>query len=126
LLERTLQKAEEHGQPQIAERCLSSLGAVALDQNNFDLAELYFKRAIRITEELRAPIPGEEFRTAFFSNRISPYHKLAKLCLAVGEGRAGEALNFVERAKSRALADALAGRIVLATAARDDFEVHLQ
>jgi CHAT domain-containing protein len=32
----------------------------------------------------------------------------------------------VERAKSRALADALAGRIVLATAARDDFEVHLQ
>jgi CHAT domain-containing protein/tetratricopeptide (TPR) repeat protein len=126
LLERTLQKAEEHGQPQIAERCLSSLGAVALDQNNFDLAELYFKRAIRITEELRAPIPGEEFRTAFFSNRISPYHQLAKLCLAVGEERAGEALNFVERAKSRALADALAGRIVLATAARDDFEVHLQ
>jgi CHAT domain-containing protein len=35
-------------------------------------------------------------------------------------------LNFVERAKSRALAAALAGRIVLATAARDDFELHLQ
>ena len=124
-LERTLQKAEEHGQPQIAERCLSSLGALAMDERDFQLAESYFKRAIQITEELRAPIPGEEFRTAFFSNRISPYHKLAQLCLAVGDARASEALSFVERAKSRALADTLAGRISLATAARDDFEVHL-
>jgi CHAT domain-containing protein len=125
-LERTLQAAEDHGQPQIAERCLSSLGAVAMDQNDFQLAELYFKRAIQITEELRTPIPGEEFRTAFFSNRLSPYHKLAQLCLSAGDARASEALNFVERAKSRALADALAGRIVLATAPRDDFELHLQ
>src|SRR5688572_17164087 len=125
-LERTLQAAEDHGQPQIAERCLSSLGALAMDQNDFQLAELYFKRAIKITEELRAPIPGEEFRTAFFSNRISAYHKLAQLCLAVGDARASEALNFVERARSRALADALAGRIVFATNARDDFEGHLQ
>jgi CHAT domain-containing protein len=126
LLERTLQQAEDHGQPQIAERCLSSLGAVAMDQRDFDLAELYFKRAIQFTEELRAPIPGEEFRTAFFSNRISPYYKLAQLCLDAGDARAPEALNFVERAKSRALADTLAGRINLATAARDDFEGHLQ
>lgn len=125
-LERTLQAAEDHGQPQIAERCLSSLGAVAMDQNDFQLSELYFKRAIQITEELRTPIPGEEFRTAFFSNRLSPYHKLAQLCLIAGDARASEAFNFVERAKSRALADALAGRIVLATAARDDFELHLQ
>jgi hypothetical protein len=43
-----------------------------MDQNDFQLAELYFKRAIQITEELRTPIPGEEFRTAFFSNRLSP------------------------------------------------------
>ncbi|HSD46370.1 MAG TPA: CHAT domain-containing tetratricopeptide repeat protein, partial [Pyrinomonadaceae bacterium] len=126
LLEQTLQKAEDHGQPQIAERCLSSLGALAFDQHDFDLAELYFKRAIQFTEDLRAPIPGEEFRTAFFSNRISPYQKLAQLCLAVDDARAADALTFVERARSRSLVDALAGRIVLATAARDDFELHLQ
>ena len=125
-LEQTLHAAKEHGQPQIAERCLSSLGALAMDQNDLQLAELYFKRAIQITEELRAPIPGEEFRTAFFSNRISPYQKLAQLCLAVGDARASEALHFVERAKSRALADTLAGRIAVATTARDDFELHLQ
>ena len=115
-----------HGQPQIAERCFSSLGALALHEGNLKVAEKNFKQAIDLTEQLRAPIPGEEFRTAFFSNRMSPYHELAKLCLTEGDTRAAEALGFIERAKSRALADTLAGRITLTTDARDDFEAHLQ
>ena len=126
LLEETARNAEAHGQPQIAERCFSSLGALALLEGNLKVAEKNFKQAIDLTEQLRAPIPGEEFRTAFFSNRLSPYHELAKLCLAEGDTRAAEALGFTERAKSRALADTLAGRITLATDARDDFEAHLQ
>jgi len=126
LLEKTLQEAEAHGQPQIAERCFSSLGAVALHEGDLHQAEVNFRKAIELTEELRAPIPGEEFRTAFFSSRVSPYHELAKLCLTEGDTRAVEALGFVERARSRALADALAGRIALSTEARDDFEAHLQ
>ncbi len=126
LLEETVRNAEVRGQPQIAERCFSSLGALALVEGNPDVAETNFKQAIDLTEQLRAPIPGEEFRTAFFSNRMSPYHELAKLCLAGGDTRAVEALVFTERAKSRALADTLAGRITLSTDARDDFEAHLQ
>jgi CHAT domain-containing protein len=126
LLEQTLHEAEAHGQPQIAERCFSSLGAVALHDGDLKLAEVNFRKAIELTEELRAPIPGEEFRTAFFSSRMSPYHELAKLCLIDSNERAAEALGFVERARSRALADALAGRIALSTEARDDFEAHLQ
>ncbi len=126
LLEQTLEQAEAHGQPQIAERCFSSLGAVALEQGDVKLAEVNFKKAIELTEELRAPIPGEEFRTAFFSNRISPYHELAKLCLNESESRVVEALIYVERARSRALADALAGRVTLFTDPRDDFEAHMQ
>ena len=126
LLEQTLREAEARGQPQIAERCFSSLGAVALAEGDLELAEANFKKAIELTEELRAPLPGEEFRTAFFSNRMSPYHELTGLCLANGDQRAVEALGFVERARSRALADTLAGRITLSTEARDDFEVHLK
>ena len=124
LLEKTLQEAEAHQQPQIAERCYSSLGAVALNEGDLKLAEVNFRKAIELTEELRAPIPGEEFRSAFFSSRMSPYHELAKLCLSDG-GRDVEALGFVERARSRALADALGGRITHSTEARDDFEAHL-
>lgn len=125
LLEETAHNAEVHELPQIAERCFSSLGALALLEGDLSVAEKYFKQAIDLTEQLRAPIPGEEFRTAFFSNRVSPYHELAKLCLARGS-RAVEALGFTERAKSRALADTLAGRITISTDARDDFEAHLQ
>lgn len=124
LLEQTLHEAEAHGQPQISERCLSSLGAIALAEGDFELAEVNFNKAIKLTEELRAPLPGEEFRTAFFSNRMSPFHELTRLCLA--DQRVVEALGFVERARSRALADALAGRITLSMEARDDFEAHLQ
>ncbi|HEU4766791.1 MAG TPA: CHAT domain-containing protein [Pyrinomonadaceae bacterium] len=126
LLVQTLRDAELHGQPQIAERCFSSLGALALQEGNLKLAETNFRKAIYLTEELRAPIPGEEFRTAFFANRISPYYELAKLCLTEGDARAVEALGFVERARSRALADAIAGRLLHSTNARDDFEAHLQ
>ena len=125
LLEETVRNAETRGQPQIAERCFSSLGAVELLEGNLDVAEKNLKQAINLTEQLRAPIPSEEFRTAFFSDRMSPYHQLTKLCLA-GSTRAAEAFNFTERAKSRALADTLAGRITLSTDARDDFEAHLQ
>ncbi len=126
LLEETVRNAEVHGQPQIAERCFSSLGSLALIKGDLKHAELNFKQAIDLTEQLRAPIPGEEFRTAFFSNRLSPYHELAKLCLADGDTRAAEALGFTERAKSRALSDTLAGRITRTTDARDDFEAHLE
>ena len=126
LLEQTLREAETRGQPQIAERCFSSLGAVALEEGDLELAEVNFNKAIELTEELRAPLPGEEFRTAFFSNRMSPYHELVRLGLANGDQRAVEALGFVERARSRALADTLAGRITLSTEARDDFEAHLE
>ena len=126
LLTDTLQQAEAHGQPQIAERCFSSLGTIALGEGDLKLAEVNFRKAIELTEQLRAPIPGEEFRTAFFSDRLSPYNELARLCLTEGDTRVVEALHFVERAKSRALADALAGRITLSNEARDDFEVHLE
>ena len=97
-----------------------------MHEGDLELAEVNFRKAIDLTEELRAPIPAEEFRTAFFSSRMSPYHELAKLCLTDSDERAAEALGFVERARSRALADALAGRITLSTEAHDDFEVHLQ
>jgi hypothetical protein len=125
LLTQTLQDADTHGQPQISERCLSSLGLLALQRGDPTLAEENFKKAIALTEEMRDPIPGEEFRTAFFADRLSPYKELVKLCLNTDEPRTVEALGIVESARSRGLADAISGRLAHPVEARDDFEAHL-
>jgi CHAT domain-containing protein len=123
LLEQTLLEAQSRGQPQVAERCYTSLGILASWRGDADSAEDNFKRAIGLTEELRAPIPGEEFRTAFFSDKLVPYNELVRLCLA--DGRVEQALGFVESARSRALADILGGNLRLPAEACDEFEADL-
>ena len=73
------------GQPQITERCYTGLGLVALDKGDTETAERRFRKAIAVTEELRAPLPGEEFKTAFFANKLVPYQELLRICLQAGE-----------------------------------------
>lgn len=110
------------GQPQITERCYTGLGLVAISKGDTETAEQNFRKAIAVTEELRAPLPGEEFKTAFFANKLVPYQELLRICLLTGEKRLSEALSLVESARSRALADSLGGEQEPATEARDSFE----
>jgi CHAT domain-containing protein len=125
ILEQTLLEANQNEQPQVAERCYSSLGLVASMMGDAGSAEQAFKRAVALTEELRAPLPGEEFRTAFFSDKLVPYNELVRVCLADGANRVGEAFSYVERARSRALVDELGGQLSLQTEPRDSFEAEL-
>jgi CHAT domain-containing protein len=126
LFETTLLDADTHAQPQIAQRCYTSLGLLAAKSNERDAAEEYFKQAVAFIEDLRAPLPAEEFRTAFFADKLVPYDELARLCLSdERRNRAAEALGFVERARSRALVDMLGGRLKLQMQARDSFEAQL-
>ena len=125
ILEQTLLEANLKGQPQVAERCYTSLGLVAVMTGNVEAAEKAFRRAVELTEELRAPLPGEEFRTAFFSDKLTPYQELVRLCLAGGANRAAEAFGYVERARARALVDALGGNLTQHTEPRDSFEADL-
>lgn len=125
ILEQTLLEATQNEQPQVEERCYTSLGLVASMMGDLQAAEQAFKHAVALTEELRAPLPGEEFRTAFFSNKLVPYHELVRLCLTDQSNRVGEAFGYVERARSRALVDELGGNINLQAEARDPFEARL-
>jgi CHAT domain-containing protein len=123
LLESTLRDAEMKAQPQIVQRCYTSLGLLASSVGERDAAEDFFNRAVSLIENLRAPLPAEEFRTAFFSDKLVAYDELARLCLAdERENRAAEALGFIERARSRALVDMLGGQFSLQTQPRDSFE----
>jgi tetratricopeptide (TPR) repeat protein len=123
LLEDTFHQAEDRALPQIAWRCAMSLGLL-YDQPQH--AELWLERAVTIFEDLRAPLPAEEFRTAFTANKLIPYTELARLCLDDGRPeRLTAALMYVERARSRALLDLLAGVLPALPKPRDPFEAGL-
>ena len=126
LLEATLHDAELQAQPQVAERCHTSLGLLAAMEGDARRAEASFKQAVALIEDLRAPLPAEEFRTAFFADKLVPYSELVRLCLAEGsKDRLKEALCYVERAKSRALVDTLEGALKFRPQPRDPFEAEL-
>ncbi len=102
LLKETLLEAETNEIPPLAARCLTALGLLANAANNSKIAEDYFKKAVSVIENLRAPLPSEDFRTAFFGDKLTPYNELVKICLT-DESRVVEAFENVEKSRSRAL-----------------------
>lgn len=103
ILREVFSRAESDEQPQIAWAAAHALG-LAEPEN----AEGYFKTAVEIIEKMRSPLAADEFRTAFFTNKLAPYQELANLCRRDSK-RIGESLIWVERARSQALLDLLAG-----------------
>lgn len=126
LLEETLRDAEIQAQPQLAQLCLTSLGLLAAEAGETQQSEAFFKRAISLIEELRAPLPAEEFRTAFIADKLTPYDELVRLCLADNTpARTVEAFGYVEQSRSRALVEMLGGALEFRPKPRDEFEARL-
>jgi CHAT domain-containing protein/tetratricopeptide (TPR) repeat protein len=126
LLQSALHEAEQHALPQIIYRCHTSLGLLAVSARDTAGAEASFKRSIALIEEMRAPLPAEEFRTAFLVDKLAPYAEMARLCLERGsDAQVLEALNYVERARSRALVDMIGGALRLQLKPRDRYEAEL-
>ncbi len=125
-LEATLVEAEQQRVPQVAQRCLTSLGRLASESGDIPGAREYFRRAVELIDGMRAPLPADEFRTAFVSDKLTPYNELVRLCLMDGDrDRIAEALGYVERARSRALLEMVAGAIRPRPRPRDAFEEEL-
>lgn len=121
LLRATLQEAETGSVLHIAQRCTTSLGLLALACGDFGAAEEQLTRAIAMIESMRAPLPAEEFRTAFIADKLSPFQEMVRICLDAG--RVIDALHYVERARSRALVEMLGGATPGVRHPRDAFEV---
>jgi CHAT domain-containing protein len=125
-LKETLRDAEQWSALPVIQQCHTSLGLLAEAMGDQPGAEAAFQRAISFIEEVRAPLPAEEFRTAFLANKLIPYTEMVRLCLAEGNpGRVAEALGYVERARSRALMDLLGGAVPISSKPRDRFEAAL-
>ncbi|HSE20534.1 MAG TPA: CHAT domain-containing tetratricopeptide repeat protein, partial [Pyrinomonadaceae bacterium] len=125
LLSSTLGAAREAEQPDIEARCLTSLGLVQAKIGDDEAAEKHFLAAADLIERLRAPLPGEEFRSAFFSDKLVPYSELARLALRANDDRTEAALKFVEKARSRSLVDLLGGSAPVGFRREDQFESEL-
>ncbi len=112
VLEETLQKARQEHAPQVAQRCLTSLGLLSNQLDFPEAAEAQFRQAIALIEDLRAPLPAEEFRAAFLADKLAPYSEMVRLSLDKGTPEAiAQALDFVERARSRALIEMLGNAV---------------
>jgi CHAT domain-containing protein len=126
VLNSVLVEAESRDLPQISYRCLTSLGLLAQATGDLAAAESAFERSVAVIESLRAPLPAEEFRAAFLFDKLTPFSELARLALGreTPDGPL-RALEYVERARSRALVDMLVGAVNVRARPRDAFEAEL-
>jgi CHAT domain-containing protein len=126
VLDAALHDSEARDVPQIAQRCHTSLGRIAVATGDLAAAELSFKRAAALIETMRAPLPADEFRMAFAADKLTPYTELARLCLASNDhSRIAEALGYVERERSRALVDRLGNTARRLERPRDPLEARM-
>lgn len=87
-------------------RCMHLLGRIALERNDFSTARLWLEKAVQTAERMRSTVQVA-FRKAFLDDKASAYADLVWLHLK--EGRVRVAHRLADRAKSRALVDALSG-----------------
>lgn len=126
LLKDALHDAENWTVLPVIQRCHTSLGLLAEALGDETGAELAFKHAIASIEETRMPLPAEEFRVAYLADKLVPYTELVRLCLADGRpSRVAEALDYVERARSRSLVEMQGGVLQTTPKLNDAFEAEL-
>lgn len=89
----------------------SALAALSLLADDGEVRALAAWTAglVALLATMRAPLPAEEFRTAFVADKLTPYVEMVRLCLT--EGRLVEALDYVERMRARALVELLGGAL---------------
>jgi CHAT domain-containing protein len=125
-LESVLEDARNRQLPQIAHRCLTSLGLLAASEGDASRAQGAFEESASIIESLRAPLPADDFRLAFLADKLTSFTELARVSLAGDSpGRAAQALDYVERARSRALVDMLTGVVTVRSKSHDAYESDL-
>jgi CHAT domain-containing protein len=91
------------------------LGSLAAREGDLETAMTQFERAILELERLRGRLMVE-FRVDFLEDKQGYYADMVRLCLDTA--RPQQALEYAERAKSRALVDLLAHRLNLRLEAR--------
>jgi CHAT domain-containing protein len=90
------------------------LGLVREARGDRDAAFEAFEQACAALEQLRGGLNGDNLKIAFFEDKQTVYESVVSTCLARGAnaGQLQAAFSYIERAKSRSLADLVAFRTV--------------
>lgn len=83
-------------------------GRISEKEQNPKEAIGFYKRAIEIIEQQRSTITTEASKIGFVGDKQAVYHNLVRVLFSAGQYE--KAFEYVERAKSRALVDLLAGK----------------
>ena len=116
-------KSRQHEQLQITWICENALGEIAIAGNDNQTAENHFLTSIETIENLRRPLAADEFRTAFFVDKLAPFENLLKTYLR--QNQIESALIVAERSRSQALLDLL-GESMLCAAGNDSISTQIE
>ena len=95
------------------------LGLVREARGERDAAFEAFQKAHAALEHLRSHLQGDDLKVAFLEDKLAVYESLVTTCLTRGptRGQLEAAFGYIEKAKSRSLADLIAFRAVITGAA---------
>jgi len=116
LIAEALQVGEKLNIPTVRYQGYALLGALAAAQGDVETAKKQFELAIQEVEQLRGRLMIE-FRVSFLEGKEALYEDMVELC--IDQAQSILALEYAERAKSRALLDLLAYRLDLTIHAKD-------
>ncbi len=95
--------------PWLEQRIEACAGRTCEGMGQTEEAISHYKEAADKSEQMASTLTAEEQRTAFVADKLAPYEALVTLYTT--NKNAGEAFQWAEQAKSRALADSLAAGV---------------
>lgn len=98
-------------------------GRIAFQDGDMPGAIDYWKKAIEVIEQQRSTINTEASKIGFVGDKQAVYHRLIEALFAAQ--RLADAFDYLERSKSRALVDMLAGKRDFAAAGVDENKVRV-
>ena len=98
--------------PNLTYQAHAALGLVREAQGDRPRAYAAFQKADRSLDQLRSHLQGDSLKVAFLEDKQAVYESLVSICLALEptRGQVEAAFGYIEKAKSRSLADSIAFR----------------
>ncbi|MGE0885465.1 MAG: CHAT domain-containing protein [Blastocatellales bacterium] len=112
LCEEILRECRELEAPWLRYQAHELLGDLFLAAREIQQAHEQYVEAISFIEQIRCQIRVDEFRSAFFRDKLRVYEKLIRLCLDQEDpARQAEAFYYLESSKARTLVDLLVNEL---------------